>query len=73
MGQGRGIAEFFPINSSENALASPTTATADYEEQHGLSSRERYILTQLKDAVVTISQQTSQLLTQNRTKCSGIE
>ena len=63
VGQGRGVAESFPISSSENALAPPTTA--DHEEQHGLSSRERYVLTQLKDAVVNISQQNSQLLTQN--------
>ena len=39
--------------------------TAEVGEFHGLSSRERYILTQMKNAMMQISQQNEELLSQN--------
>ena len=38
--------------------------TAEAGESHGLSSRERYILTQMKNAMLQISQQNEELLSQ---------
>ena len=39
--------------------------TAETEERHSLSSRERHILTQMKNAMLQISQQNEELLSQN--------
>ena len=52
-------------NSSDQAAVSGVNVTASTEERHGLSSRERHILTQMKDAMVRLADQNSELLTQN--------
>ena len=42
------------------------------EQSHGLSSRERYILSQMKDAMVRIAQQNEQLVSQNEALWSRV-